>query len=116
MMDISFGKLQGKLMASDRYNVVDAAILTEIVMDKFAGPVRNTVLKWADGADVTDEEIGGMTVKEITGEIGCSVFQALCIINAVMEDPECYASAVFRLRVDHAGGPDAADRMKRAAS
>jgi hypothetical protein len=103
MMDISFGKLQGKLMASEQYNIVDAAIMTEIVMDKFDGSVRESILKWADGADVTDAEHGGMTVKEITEEIGCTAFQALCIINAVMEDPECYAAAVFRLSKDRAG-------------
>ena len=100
MIDISFGKLQGKLMASEKYNAVDAAILTEVVIDRFSEDVRKTILDWADGVNVDQIEIDGVAVKDVADEIGCSTFQALCILNAVREKPDCFAPAIFTLTVD----------------
>ena len=100
MSELLFGKLQGKLMAAENYNVVDAAILTEAVINKFDGEIQKLIFDWADGADVTSAEVDGTTVEDIVSAIDCSVFQALCILNAVKEKPDCFESAVFRLRTD----------------
>ena len=100
MANISFGKLQGKLIAAEHYNVIDAAILTEVVIDKFSDDVRNAVLEWVDGKDIRSNEFDGVTVQDIIDEIGCSVFQALCILNALQEKPDCFDLATFYLKTD----------------
>lgn len=100
MADISFGKLQGKLIASEHYSVIDSAILTELVINRFSDDVRNTVFEWAEGKDITSSEIDGVTVQDIVDELGCSVFQALCILNALKDKPDCFDLATFILKTD----------------
>ncbi len=106
MADISFGKLQGKLIASEHYNVIDAAIFTEAVINRFSEDVRNTVFEWAEGNDISSTEIDGTTVQDIVDEIDCSVFQALCILNALKEKPDCFNLATFNLKTDSVMGAD----------
>ena len=100
MADLSFGRLQGKLMAAEKYSAIDAAILTEAVIDKFDEEVRTLVLDWVEGKDISSSEVDGTAVEDIVEAIDCSVFQALCILNAVKEKPDCFESAVFQLTMD----------------
>lgn len=100
MADISFGKIQGKLIVSEHYNIIDAAIFTEAVIDSFDDDVRRLVFDWTDGKDISSAEVDGVTVQDIVDEIECSVFQALCILNAIKEKPDCFDLAIFELRTD----------------
>lgn len=104
MTTLSFGKLQGKLMASEKYSVIDAAILTEAVIDSFSDHIRDAVFSWAEGEDVRSIATNGTTVAEIIEAVGCSTFQALCILDAVYKKPDCFDSAVFSLSSDQVLG------------
>lgn len=100
MAEVSFGTLQGKLMACEKYNPVDSAILTEMVFNNFDEEVRRLVFNWVEGKDVASETIEEVTVTDIIDSLECTTFQALCILNAVKNRPDCFDSAVFSLNID----------------
>ena len=104
MTTLAFGKIQGKLMACEKYSVIDAAILAEAVIDSFSEHIRDAVLRWAEGEDVMSLTSNGTTVAYIIEAVGCSVFQALCILDAIYKKPDCFDSAIFSLSLDQVLG------------
>lgn len=95
MDDSIFSKLQNKLLAEEECNIIQSAILTADILNHYNDSIREAILNWADGKDVTSFEIDGTKVSDIMEEINCSVFQALCVLDGIHANPEIFMDAVL---------------------
>lgn len=95
-----FNKIQSRLVAEEKLPVAYTAILTANALGGFVSPLKEALLRWAEGESVSGVEAAGTTVKDICDELGVSEFQALCILNAVTLDPDCFEDAVLVLGED----------------
>lgn len=95
MEDSIFSRLQNRLVQEEKLSIIHSAILTADILNHYEPSVKEAVLAWADGKDVGTYEIDGTSVEDITGELNCSVFQALCILNGIHSNPEIFMDAVL---------------------
>lgn len=75
-------ELMYKLAVSEALDLPIAEIVAAYVLEKFSPAVRDAVMLWQ--MDVLEEGyvIDGSNVDAVRGEMGCSVFQALCVIDS----------------------------------
>ena len=75
-------ELMYKLACSEALDLPIAEIVAAYVLEKFTPAVRDAVILWQ--MDVLEEGyvIDGRNVDDVCREMGCSVFQALCVIDS----------------------------------
>lgn len=95
MEESIFNKIQTKLIEEENMSLVMSAIMTADIVNQYDAIVRTAIISWAEGKDVTGFSIDDTGVTDIMAEINCSVFQALCILNGIHKNPECFMDAVF---------------------
>ena len=75
-------ELMYKLAVSETLDLPIAEIVAAYVREKFAPAVRDAVLLWQMDALEEGYVIDGKNVDAVRGELHCSVFQALCVIDS----------------------------------
>lgn len=101
MENTIFSAIQNKLMLKEKYTALDSAILTANILTCYDEKIKQTIIAWAKGEDVKNFELNGSTVSEVVEELSCSVFQALCFMNALTKDVDVYMDAVLQLEGDY---------------
>ncbi len=98
-----FNKLQSKLHAEEKLDLVYSALLAADILNRFAPDMREAALKWADGKSIMDFAVNGTTVDDIVFQLDCSQIAALCILQAVSVNTDSFAEAVLKERTDYNG-------------
>ena len=96
-----FSAIQNKLILQEKYKVFDAAVITANILTCYDEDIKKAIISWANGDDVSSFELNGSTVSDVSEELSCSVFQALCFMNALTKDVDIYMDAVLRLEGDY---------------
>lgn len=95
-----FYDLQKKLMFDEKYSVFDSATMTANILTGFDEKIKETIVAWSKGEDVTGYTMEASTVQDVMDSFGCSAFQALCFMNALCVDEDIYMNALLRDRED----------------
>ena len=89
------GALQVKLSSEEGLPVAYAAILAEHALFQYDKRVRAGVLQWLDGTLTDAFTVEDLSLADIQQEIGCSLFQALSVMDIYLRNPE-YSPSVLR--------------------
>ena len=98
-----FNILQTKLHVEEKLDLVYSALLAADILNRFDSGIKEAALKWAEGKDILDFAVNGTTVDDIIFQLNCSQIAALCILQAVSVNPESFADAVLKERIDYNG-------------
>lgn len=95
-----FTRLQAKLVAEEKMSFPYAAILADLALNRFDERVRKGVILWLDGKLTEDFEVEDYTVYEILDDLDGSMFQALCIMDMLLKDPEAVRNIIWTVAED----------------
>lgn len=95
-----FTRLQTKLAAEEKLTLPYAAILADMALNRFDERVRKGVILWLDGNLTEDFEVEDTALYEILDELDGSMFQALCIMDMLLKDPERVRQAIWNVGED----------------
>ena len=98
-MDI-FNVIQTRLIYEEKMPVAYAAVMAAQALFGFQPELQQAVRQWAEGQSIANATLGEYTVADIQEEIGCSEFQALCMLNMTAQYPGCFDDAVLFLPQD----------------
>ena len=100
MNDEVFSKIQNKLILGEKYSILDSAIITANILTCYNPEIRDTIIDWAEGRDVSKFVLNESTVSDVADELSCSEFQALCFMNALTKDIDIYMDAILQFEKD----------------
>ena len=92
--------LQLKLINEEKLTLPYAAILAENALYRFEPSVREGVLLWMSGLLDSGFTVEEKSLADIQSEIGCSLFQALCVLDILVKGPERVKGAMWIIPVD----------------
>lgn len=91
-----FNQIQTRIIVKEKLSLINAAIMTANVLNRFADETKDAVIRWSKGEDVTDFSYQGTTVSAIIHQLQCSEFQAVCILDEVGVNRNSFATALLR--------------------
>ena len=95
-----FTRLQTKLVAEEKMSMPYAAILADLALNRFDERVRKGAILWLDGKLTEDFEVEDYAVYEILDELNGSMFQALCIMDMLLKDPDAVRDIIWTIGED----------------
>lgn len=80
--------LQNKIVLEENVSLAHAAILAENALFRFDERVQAGVVQWVRGELTDSFSVEDISVADIQYEIGCSVFQALCVMDIYLKNAD----------------------------
>lgn len=80
--------LQNKMIVEENVPIAYAAILAENALFRFDERVQAGVVQWVKGQLTDSFSVEDISVADIQDEIGCSMFQALCVMDIYLKNAD----------------------------
>jgi len=87
--------LQAKISTEENLPLAYAAVLAESALYRFDMRIQAGVKQWLDGTLADSFTVENISLSDIQYEIGGSLFQALCVMDIYLKNPEVIPVALW---------------------
>ena len=91
-------ELQFKLMADEKLSIIHAAIMADNVLNRFDPRVREGAFLWLQNQLTDSFQVEEITLGDVQEELNVSSFQALCIMDIYLKNPDFIPRAEWFLK------------------
>lgn len=95
--------LQAKISTEENLPLAYAAVLAESALYRFDMRIQAGVKQWLDGTLADSFTVDNISLSDIQYEIGGSLFQALCVMDIYLKNPEVIPVALWSEPKDFVG-------------
>ena len=81
-------ELQSRIMVDENVSMVQAAILTDNVLNRFDPRVREGALLWLEDRLTDSFQAGDISLADVRDELDITPFQALCVMDIYLKNPD----------------------------
>jgi len=91
-------EMQAKIMVEENMPIIQAAILTDNVLNRFDPRVREGAILWMQDRLTDDFTVEDISLADVRDELEVTPFQALCVMDIYLKTPDFIPRADWFLK------------------
>ena len=91
-------EMQAKIMVEENMPIIQAAILTDNVLNRFDPRVREGAILWMQDRLTDDFTVEDISLADVRDELEVTPFQALCVMDIYLKNPDFIPRADWFLK------------------